>query len=99
MLLGESIPIYGGILGHVKGNFKIDGTNGRLVVLACQGRIRDASGGYGGGMRGRGSLPDKGGDEKQRPGAFPEDPLVVNKIQRQSLMYTLLDGVLYRRPF
>ncbi|GAA0144502.1 hypothetical protein LIER_04932 [Lithospermum erythrorhizon] len=30
---------------------------------------------------------------------FPKDPPVANKIRRQSLRYTLLDGVLYRRYF
>ncbi|GAA0161628.1 hypothetical protein LIER_17900 [Lithospermum erythrorhizon] len=34
-----------------------------------------------------------------RTGTFPEDPPVANKIQRQSLRYPLLDGVLYRRSF
>ncbi|GAA0142197.1 hypothetical protein LIER_03152 [Lithospermum erythrorhizon] len=34
-----------------------------------------------------------------RIGVLPRDPSVANKIQRQSLRYTLLDGVLYRRSF
>ncbi|GAA0156079.1 hypothetical protein LIER_13654 [Lithospermum erythrorhizon] len=32
-------------------------------------------------------------------GVLPRYPPVANKIQRQSLRYTLLDGVLYRRSF
>ncbi|GAA0164768.1 hypothetical protein LIER_20324 [Lithospermum erythrorhizon] len=34
-----------------------------------------------------------------RTGTLPEDPPVANKIQRQSVRYTLLDGVLYQRSF
>ncbi|GAA0154798.1 hypothetical protein LIER_43292 [Lithospermum erythrorhizon] len=32
-----------------------------------------------------------------RTGVLPENPPVAKKIQRQSLRYTLLDGLLYRR--
>ncbi|GAA0173028.1 hypothetical protein LIER_26729 [Lithospermum erythrorhizon] len=34
-----------------------------------------------------------------RTGTFPGDPLVGNKMQKQSLRYTLLDKVFYRRYF
>ncbi|GAA0158437.1 hypothetical protein LIER_38651 [Lithospermum erythrorhizon] len=34
-----------------------------------------------------------------RTGVLPKDPLVANKIQRQSLRYITLDGVVYRRSF
>ncbi|GAA0168355.1 hypothetical protein LIER_23088 [Lithospermum erythrorhizon] len=53
-------------------------------------------------LKGEGGLPGPWYQEIMqflRTGILPEDLPVANKIQRQSLRYTLQDGVLYRRSF